>query len=756
MIDLGKSRALVRTGATVMLTLSMTAGSLPLNAIAAYARDAVSISTAAITVNKDGFALEQGKEYSVPVALKKADGSASMAAGYFENTATLVWDDSSYSLRFQVKEGGRQFITSIKDASDLGNGVYQIKVDTVTSPVAVGFSLNTPIGAMDQTANLHIDTTALPTQAPATVDTSKLAAALNAAKAIAQGTKTDEAWNTLQQAISAAQAVLDKGDVTQEEVDAAIPVLGRAMAAFNASADKDDSSDAGDADTTAQQLDLHVYFKGAESAQFAKQLGEKAQVTKRDDGKYDVVLNVPSLGSMATLGNITYQGKKVAKAQNADGSAVYSFTVDTLDETLDITFGYTITAMNRTNLHPFQVALGDAQADVSTVDKTALTSAIVTAEAVEQGDKPDSSFTALQDAIAQAYATVDNHGTTADQVSRGVETLNKAVETFKAAGEDDADEPEQPGEDVKLEVGREYTVDVKLQKQDGSESMAAGYFEKTATVVYDGTSYAVSFNVTAEGAEYIKSIKGADATVEDLGDGAYRATVKSLDARIALTFGLSTPVGEMSQTGYLWIDTASLGLKPQQPGTTEGGSGNGGSDDNGSSSTEENATATASFEVGHTYQVPIAFKKSGSSETSMAAQYFGDTALVRPQANGTYTVSFSTNKAEWISGLTFKGATVARSGSQYAVTIPATTADTVLTLGLTIAPMGDKAVNCDMHLYLSQAKDLGTGQDNLTASSAKVLPSTGDTALAGSVAVASLGLAAIAGAEMLRRRGTRA
>ena len=44
-----------------------------------------------------------------------------------------------------------------------------------------------------------------------------------------------------------------------------------------------------------------------------------------------------------------------------------------------------------------------------------------------------------------------------------------------------------------------------------------------------------------------------------------------------------------------------------------------------------NASENVSFQVGHTYEVPIAFFKQGSvTEKSMAAQYFGDTALVRP------------------------------------------------------------------------------------------------------------------------------
>ena len=82
---------------------------------------------------------------------------------------------------------------------------------------------------------------------------------------------------------------------------------------------------------------------------------------------------------------------------NEDGSATYSIPVSSITDTYDITFGYTVSIPNRgtmTNLHPFQLVVGNAAPNVSFVDRTGLTSEIVKAEAVEQGSKTDKAFSA--------------------------------------------------------------------------------------------------------------------------------------------------------------------------------------------------------------------------------------------------------------------------------------------------------------------------------------------------------------------------
>ena len=69
-------------------------------------------------------------------------------------------------------------------------------------------------------------------------DKTALAEAIAAARALDQGNKTDEAWAELQDAIKAAQAVLDDDAATQDAIDAQVIALDASVDTFKASADK--------------------------------------------------------------------------------------------------------------------------------------------------------------------------------------------------------------------------------------------------------------------------------------------------------------------------------------------------------------------------------------------------------------------------------------------------------------------------------------------------------------------------------------
>lgn len=210
------------------------------------------------------------------------------------------------------------------------------------------------------------------------------------------------------------------------------------------------------------------------------------------------------------------------------------------------------------------------------------------------------------------------------------------------------------------------------------------------------------------------------------------------------------------------------------------GDGNNNGNNNGNGANEGNGNdqeQKAAFEVGHTYQVPLAFLRSGSSQPSMAAQYFGDVALVRPQPDGTFDVRFSTNRPDYIVNMYHQGSALPVTGgdgvssAEYSLSISATTSDTVVPLSMTIKPMqelGGGDVSVDMHLYLTQAEDRGTGMDALVASPAITgkgaaaagtgLPQTGDdvpwAGVAVTAALAGAGMA-VAGAVGRRRRESR-
>ena len=176
-----------------------------------------------------------------------------------------------------------------------------------------------------------------------------------------------------------------------------------------------------------------------------------------------------------------------------------------------------------------------------------------------------------------------------------------------------------------------------------------------------------------------------------------------------------------------------------------------------------NASQAVKFQRGHTYQVPIDFLKHNSSEVSMADQYFGDTALVRVSDDGTMlNVSFAATAdgMTHIISLAYQGATLSPSGTQFTVSIPYTESNVVLPISMTIKEMqelGGPAQTADLHLYLTQAKDLGTNAGSLSASSSRTMADTGDdvspiAAIAGGVAVvATAAAASVAGSQMRRR-----
>lgn len=511
-----------------------------------------------------------------------------------------------------------------------------------------------------------------------------------------------------------------------------------------------------------------LYFKGSKY-DVSRSFSDKVKVTA-SNGSYIIELTAKSLGEGNTLGDVTYQGKKVAKTVNEDGSATYSIPVSSITDTYDITFGYTVNMGPRgtmTNLHPFQLVVGNATPNVSFVDRTGLTSEIVKAEAVEQGSKTDKAFSALQQAIADAYATVDAADATDASIAAGVKAITGAVEAFNTSKVAEAPAP-TPSEDqtvttadgFKLVAGKEYALPVSfVNATTGEQSTAANFMEATATVSYADGSYSVTVTPNAQGKQFLTAMTYGGKSAVQNADGSF--TISGVPAiNKDITVSVTMPGGTVDMG--VRLDTTSLPtasgepVTPQPPANNNNGGNNGG----GATTDPNGRQAEQGFQVGHTYQVPASWLKHNSTEESMAAKYFGDTALVRPQSDGTFKVSFSATSegANHIISLAYNGSDLAKSGNQYTVSIPKADSDTVVPISMTIKEMeqlGGGAQIADMHLKLSQAKDLGTGQDNAVASSSKILSQTGDNVagVAGAAAVAAVaaGAAVVARRRMQRR-----
>lgn len=544
-----------------------------------------------------------------------------------------------------------------------------------------------------------------------------------------------------------------------------------------------DTSGLGNDDVVSYESGFKLYYKGAEYDGTSRSFKDKVKVTPAD-GVYNVELTAFSLAQMGgELGDVTYDGKAVAKVTNEDGSVTYTLPLPSVDGTYDFTFSYTFGENHQTHSWPFQLVLdGGTYSGGSTkpepgqgeqqVDKAALNAAIAKAKAIEQGSKTDKAFEALQEAIATAEKAAANDKIPQQGVDGVTAQLNKAIETFNSSA-DKTDPAPAPAEETvetadgfKLVAGKEYSLPVSyINATTGATSAAAGFMEATATVMYENGSYSVTLAPNAQGKQALTAMNFNGKDVAKNADGSY--TISGVTAiNKDLTVSVTAPMGSVDM--LVRLDTTSLPttsgepIKPSNPNDNAGGNGGNNGQGNGGTTTTDPAgqKAEQGFQVGHTYQVPVSWLKQNSSETSMAAKYFGDTALVRPQSDGMFKVSFSATSegANHIISLAYNGSDLAKSGNQYTVSIPKADSDTVVPISMTIKEMeqlGGGAQVADMHLKLSQAKDLGTGQDSVVASSSTTMAQTGDVAagVAGAAAVAALVAGGVAVAS--RRRSKR-
>lgn len=689
---MGKVRyTVVRKGTSLVLAATLATGMVPALALA---QDAGNGAAPVAAQAENGFTPVEGTVYTVQVKWLKADSdSSSMMGAYFSTTAKAVYQNGKYAVSLTANESGKNMgVKLISGGSELP----------------------------------YVDNS--------------------------DGTRT----------FTVSALKLDA--LTFQVTVPGMPMTPSARAVFDTS-----SIDEG-VDIPSYEDAFTLYFKGSKY-DVSRSFSDKVKVTA-SNGSYIIELTAKSLGEGNTLGDVTYQGKKVAKTVNEDGSATYSIPVSSITDTYDITFGYTVSIPNRgtmTNLHPFQLVVGNAAPNVSFVDRTGLTSEIVKAEAVEQGSKTDKAFSALQQAIADAYATVDAADATDASIAAGVKAITGAVEAFNTSKVAEAPAP-TPSEDqtvttadgFKLVAGKEYALPVSfVNATTGEQSTAANFMEATATVSYADGSYSVTVTPNAQGKQFLTTMTYGGKSAVQNADGSF--TISGVPAiNKDITVSVTMPGGTVDMG--VRLDTTSLPtasgepVTPQPPANNNNGSN--GNNDGGATTDPNGRQAKQGFQVGHTYQVPASWLKHNSTEESMAAKYFGDTALVRPQSDGTFKVSFSATSegANHIISLAYNGSDLAKSGNQYTVSIPKADSDTVVPISMTIKEMeqlGGGAQIADMHLKLSQAKDLGTGQDNAVASSSKILSQTGDNVagVAGAAAVAAVtaGAAVVARRRMQRR-----
>lgn len=750
------------------LSLSMAPATALAEAGSGAQGGAVATAAAGTVQTPDGFYVERDKAYSLPTAFAAASGSAmgtSMVKGVFGNSVTAAYDGSKWNVTLTAGGGMASMVSWVnvggvqQNAVDAGNGTYTFTFSAdKLSDVASG---SAHISGMGSTVaiTIAIDASSLSTTAPAPapdedqVNTDALEKAIaNAEGLLAQSDKTEEANAALRAAIDEAKRALGADD--QDAVNAAVAALENAVGKFEAS----------ESAPQAQILPVSYFVKDSGNA-FSGMLPAEVQAVKSQAGGYEVSVPVPA-STVNMVGGTFWMkdasGASVDPDKDADGTWEYKLHVADVSGAAEFSFGYTVSMGGHqvSNTHNMIMRFFDC---------AAINGALAAAKDIK--DDGTDAYKAVADALAAAQAVVRNPAASKADLDAAAAALNGAIASYNnQGGEQPGETPgEQPGEEngdavetpggFLLVQGKEYAVPVKLVKDDGTDSMAAAYFEPEGAIAWTGSAYHVTFKVTPDGQRFITSIDG----VEDLGGGAYRATVDSIVKAVALKFGLTVPgMGAMTQTGYLQIDTTVLPtksgeqIKPESPTVPSGGN-------DGPNNNATGNEATAKFQVGHTYQVPIAFMKHNSSEASMAAKYFGDTALVRPQANGTFQVSFAATSEglNYIKSLSHNGSAIPRSGDQFTLSIPSAERDVVIPIEMSVTMMEQlgigQAQTADMHLRLSQAKDLGTGANGMAASSSSSLAKTGDSSAGLATLAGALGALGAAGAVLAtsRRRASR-
>lgn len=311
-------------------------------------------------------------------------------------------------------------------------------------------------GSGTQNARLRLDWGSVKQVRDESVDISNLEKQIGYAKEVEQGNASDETWNVLQKAIKSAQAVYDNLSSTQEQVDAQIAFLQKAMAAVQAENDQ-----------TVDKTELQAVIATA---------NEKLAQT-----------NVYTADSLQTLQTILTYAQSVYENKDADQTAVDTAanalssainglkeieTVDTsvleteianAEELVKKTDAYTADS-----LRLLQIAIDNAKrvlaSDTKTqesvdaqvkalknaesgliekvvVDKTALKAKVEEAQkyAADTSTYTASSIAALKEAISSAQTIYNDENATQATVDAQVKALDKAISNLVKAGDNTQD-----------------------------------------------------------------------------------------------------------------------------------------------------------------------------------------------------------------------------------------------------------------------------------------------------------------------------
>ncbi|MCB6994684.1 NEAT domain-containing protein, partial [bacterium 210820-DFI.6.37] len=266
----------VESGSSITLPLEEGQNQIAIQCENDYTNEVCTTSSSAYTMRVnvgDRLAVSDMKEgayYSVGVSLKKAGlDKASMAGGYFTDTATVRYDGSRYEVRlkttklswmngFQYTMDGAKYDADILE-SDAAADTATIRIYTDSlEDVAKLTMFVVPMG-YSPTCDVHFDlATIVDITDSIGVDTANLNAAINKALAITEGNNiyTDATFKALEKALADGQALLKKEGLTTAAADAMAGTIEDAIKALAEDPDKiADKSELGDLITQAGKAD---------------------------------------------------------------------------------------------------------------------------------------------------------------------------------------------------------------------------------------------------------------------------------------------------------------------------------------------------------------------------------------------------------------------------------------------------------------------------------------------------------------------
>lgn len=311
-------------------------------------------------------------------------------------------------------------------------------------------------GSGTQNARLRLDWGSVKQVRDESVDISNLEKQIGYAKEVEQGKASDETWKALQQAIKSAQAVYDNLSSTQEQVDAQVAFLQKAMAAVQA--ENDQTADKTELQTliaTANEKLAQTDVYTADSLQTLQTILTYAQGVYEnkdaDQTAVDAAANALSsaINSLKEIETIDTSALKTEIA-NAEELAKKTdvYTADSLNA-LQIAINNAKRVLASATKTQESVdaqlkALKNAEAGLiekAVVDKTALKAKIEDAQkyAADTSTYTASSIAVLKEAISSAQTIYNDENATQATVDAQVKALDKAIGNLVKAGDNTQD-----------------------------------------------------------------------------------------------------------------------------------------------------------------------------------------------------------------------------------------------------------------------------------------------------------------------------